>query len=285
MSTPGNDRLIGGAGDDELRGGDGNDTLIGGAGNDTLAGDAGDDRLVGGEGDDVLAWISGNDTMIGGEGNDRFELFGSNFSHLEIFGGDGVDSLTLTGSAGTINLAQGTFVGSNGRTMGLQSIENVTVFSSPAAPATIIGSAADNWLEGNNGNDTLAGGAGNDTLVGSANDDTFIFDAAPGEANADLIDFQKYDFPEFGVKETDHIVLDSAVMSELGATGTLTDERFFAADGASGGADADDRVIYDSAAGKLYYDADGSGAGEAQLIATFFSPSTLPLEASDITII
>jgi Ca2+-binding RTX toxin-like protein len=36
-----------------------------------------------------------------------------------------------------------------------------------------------------------------------------------------------------------------------------------------GHVDADDRIIYDPAKGELYYDADGSGAEQAQLIATF----------------
>jgi hypothetical protein len=75
-------------------------------------------------------------------------------------------------------------------------------------------------------------------------------------------------------------------MPELGATGdfAVDDERFYAAAGATGGAEADDRVIYDTDAGRLYYDADGSGEGEAQLIAMLFSGG-LPLAASDITVI
>jgi Ca2+-binding RTX toxin-like protein len=284
LGGAGHDRLIGEEGNDELRGGSGNDTLIGGAGDDTLNGEAGDDQLIGGEGNDVLAGGEGNDTLIGGDGNDSFSIAGR-FDHLVISGGEGVDSLMLFGPSGTVNLEERTFTGTTGSgtpaTMSLQSIENVTVFSSPSRPANIIGSSADNWLEAGNGNDTLAGGAGNDTLVGSAQNDTYVFNVAPGEANADFIEFQKVELPEF--TEVDHIVLDSAVMNELGASGRLTDERFFAAAGATGGADEDDRVIYDSDAGRLFYDADGSGAGGAQLIATLFFP--VALEASDITII
>ena len=276
MSTPGNDFIRGGDGDDELRGGDGNDTLLGGDGNDTLAGDAGADHLGGGDGDDFFG-VEGNDTALGGDGNDFFFVAGA-FNHMVISGGDGTDWAMFFGISGTFDLAQGTFVGTdsmgNPATMSLQGLENITVFSSPNAPATIIGNDANNFLEANNGNDTLSGGAGNDTLFGSANNDTFVFDVAPGEANADLVDFGDGD---------DHIVLDSVVMSELGAAGTLTEERFFAAAGAEGGADADDRVIYDTEAGRLYYDADGSGDGEAQLIATLiFLPD---LAASDITVI
>ena len=44
---------------------------------------------------------------------------------------------------------------------------------------------------------------------------------------------------------------------------------------------ANDRVVYDSASGNLYYDADGSGSGAAQLIATLSGP----LAAGDIAVI
>src|SRR5205085_9255433 len=46
------------------------------------------------------------------------------------------------------------------------------------------------------------------------------------------------------------------------------DARFYAAAGASGGHDADDRVVYDISNGNLWYDADGSGSGAAQLLGT-----------------
>src|SRR3954471_22475422 len=39
------------------------------------------------------------------------------------------------------------------------------------------------------------------------------------------------------------------------------DARFYAAAGATGGHDSDDRVVFNSSSGQLYYDADGSGGG------------------------
>lgn len=75
----GNDTLRGGRGDDILVGGGGRDTLIGGPGNDILRGDGGNDTLLGGPGDDILyGGIDALDargrparnTLNGGPGND-----------------------------------------------------------------------------------------------------------------------------------------------------------------------------------------------------------------------
>jgi len=61
------------------------------------------------------------------------------------------------------------------------------------------------------------------------------------------------------------------------------DARFRAAAGAPGGADATDRVIYNTSTGQLYYDADGSGAGAAQLLATL--QGAPGVSATDISVI
>ncbi len=63
----GDNRLIGGGGEDLLVGQDGNDYLNGGAGQDFLVGEQGDDVLNGGDGVDIFAFAFG--------GNDRIEDF------------------------------------------------------------------------------------------------------------------------------------------------------------------------------------------------------------------
>ncbi|WP_323690456.1 calcium-binding protein [Rhizobium sp. AN95] len=85
----GNDLLIGGKLDDWLFGGDGDDVLLsggglgdvldGGSGNDRLLGDDSEDWLSGGTGDDVLRGFAGNDILEGGAGRDI------------LIGGDGAD--------------------------------------------------------------------------------------------------------------------------------------------------------------------------------------------------
>lgn len=67
---PGDDRLVGGSGNDLLIGEAGADRIQGGSGNDVLRGEAGADILHGGLGNDVLRGGFGNDVLIGGAGDD-----------------------------------------------------------------------------------------------------------------------------------------------------------------------------------------------------------------------
>jgi Ca2+-binding RTX toxin-like protein len=73
-------------------------------------------------------------------------------------------------------------------------------------------------------------------------------------------------------------------MSALGASGRFiaNDPRFYAAAGATGGHDADDRVIFDTTSGGLYYDADGSGSQAAVRLAGTFGA---PVAATDIVVV
>src|SRR3954469_20464814 len=138
---------------------------------------------------------------------------------------------------------------------------------------TVLGGAGNDTLGGNDGADWLRGGVGNDTVPGGSGQDQFAF-ADFGAANADLLtDFDA---------GWDNIQLEQAVFTGIGAVGRFSagDVRFFSAPGASGGHDADDRIVYNSSTGELYYDADGNGAGAAQLIATIQNHSAL--QATDI---
>ena len=278
------DAIYGHGGDDFLNGGEGNDTVHGGAGSDLLNGQAGDDLLIGAEGNDFLGWISrdGNDTLLGGEGDDSFQLFAfAPFGDVVVSGGEGVDTVAYQGGNAVVDLQAGTLTSAAG-TVSLHSIEN---FRAEVGAVHLSGNDADNFLEGAHGQDTINGRAGNDFLWGANNDDVYVVDTL-GEADADTILFEKYDMDVGGVVEDDQLWLDSSVMTELGAAGDFSgdDDRFYAAAGATGGADGEDRVIYDTESGRLYYDADGSGEGEAQLIATILS-SGHPFGAGDITVI
>ncbi|NSZ80814.1 hypothetical protein G6M17_16735 [Agrobacterium tumefaciens] len=105
----GNDLLIGGKLDDWLFGGDGDDVLLaggglgdvldGGSGNDRLLGDDSEDWLSGGTGDDVLRGFAGNDILEGGAGRDV--LIGGDGADRYVYRVDsGVDVVTDSGVTG-----------------------------------------------------------------------------------------------------------------------------------------------------------------------------------------
>src|SRR3954465_11517819 len=133
---------------------------------------------------------------------------------------------------------------------------------------TVLGGAGNDTLGGNDGADWLRGGAGNDTVAGGSAQDSVAFSEF-GAANADLLT----DFDAGWA----NIQLKQAVFTGIGALGRFSagNVRFFSAAGATGGHDADDRIVYNSSTGELYYDADGNGAGAAQLIATISNHSAL----------
>jgi len=68
------DLLVGGPGDDRMFGNIGEDDMRGGAGGDTLQGNVFDDTLYGGDGPDTLMGGSQDDTVFGGRGDDTVKV-------------------------------------------------------------------------------------------------------------------------------------------------------------------------------------------------------------------
>jgi Ca2+-binding RTX toxin-like protein len=136
----------------------------------------------------------------------------------------------------------------------------VLAYDAPAADHVMLGGAADDVLTGGGGNDTLAGGLGNDSLTGGAGQDLFRFDSVlNGATNVDAISgFSHAD---------DAFALNAALFGgEVGMA--LTAEAFVAGDGVTAALTAEQRIVYDTATGDLYYDADGVGGTEAVKFAT-----------------
>ncbi len=113
------------------------------------------------------------------------------------------------------------------------------------------GGEGDDTLLGGDGRDYLEGGAGDDTLVGGEGRDVFVFTAALDVMGVDTI----RDF----VSGTDLIGLDADVFTGLSA-GRLSEAAFVL--GATA-LDADDRILFDTETGALFYDADGVGGTAA----------------------
>ena len=286
----GNDVIDGGAGNDLLYGGDGNDRLIGGAGSDRMVGGLGNDTYAVAQTADraVEAADGGIDTV---EASVNHRLAG-NIENLVLVGtarrgtGNGLDNaLTGTDAADVLNGGGGADrmtggAGNDGYVVnhagdlvveaadgGIDTVRSGTHTTLADNVETLIllgkgslrgaGNDLANTIIGNGGNNVLNGGDGDDRLTGGAGADRFLFDTALDPlGNVDAIrDFSA---------AADTILLDRSVFSAIGANGVLKNGVF--AEGKQAG-DADDRIVYNSATGELFYDADGSGAGAALLFA------------------
>jgi Ca2+-binding RTX toxin-like protein len=219
----------GSSGADVVRGGDAVDQISGGGGADTLwGGPGGQDRLDGGAGDDTF-YVDQGDSVVeaAGGGHDVIWTW--------------VDAVLLT-----------------------RNVEDLIYNGAPGADFAGTGNEGDNEivsaagadrLSGNDGADRLHGNLGNDRLTGGLGADRFIFETALDEGNVDtIIDFAADDF----------IVLGRNVFGAAGPQARLAGDAFVLGTQA---ADAEDRLVYDQASGKLFYDADGTGAGAQILFA------------------
>ena len=120
----GNDEILTGDGDDEVRGGDGNDEIDAGGGNDEISGGDGNDDLVGGEGNDEIHGGDGNDDFFAGEGNDTLR------------GDDGNDTFFFGGSDGS-NTIRDFEIGDD--LIDLQAIGGVMFGDLTIAPGPVLG--------------------------------------------------------------------------------------------------------------------------------------------------
>lgn len=216
FGTSGNDRMIGGsgndvlsslAGNDRLIGNAGDDRLYGGSGNDTLGGGDGNDRLDGGTGKDVLWGGAGNDALYGGDGDDHLY---ADAGADRLFGGNGQDVIRY-GTGGDI------VFGGNG--IDIIGGDGLT------ADATVYGGAGGDeifasYAHGDDGNDWLTGdfaygGNGNDVITAENRLDGITAAFAFGGAGDDSID----DGQILTLSNTEYVHLGAiAVMN--GGTGT-----------------------------------------------------------------
>lgn len=215
-----------------------------------------DQSIYGNAGSNFLNGGGGSDTLYGLGGDDAYLVDALNDQVVE-FAGGGTDTVYATGS---FALGSGS------------EVETLTVYDRGTANAlNLTGSDTANRIIGNDGANVLDGKGGADTLYGLGGADVFAFSSALGAGNVDtVIGF---------ASGSDHIQLSSAIFGGLG-TGPLATGAFATGTAA---ADADDRIVYDQATGRLSYDADGSGAGAAVDFA-LLSPGTV-LAASDFFLV
>jgi len=245
--------LIGAGYADVLKGLAGNDWLVGSGGNDTLDGGTGTDYMEGGLGNDTYVVDNAADWVVETSATGGTDLVQASVSYaLATY----VENLTLTGTAA---------INGYGNTLA----------------NLLVGNAAANLLSGDIGNDTLIGGNGKDTLYGGAGSDRFVFNFTPNaSSNLDTIaDFQS---------GADKIQLSRAVFAALGTSATnLTSGQFWSGAGVVKGHDADDRLVYNTTTGDLYYDADGNAAGSIAVQIAVLGTATHPtaLTTSDFLVV
>lgn len=202
--------------------------------------------LTGNFGVNVLNGLGGADTMTGGDGHDFYYVDNAGDvvieTNADVLGGtDRVHS--------SINYTLGT------------NVENL--FLTGTAPVNGTGNTLSNNIRGNNrvntlsgdaGNDFLEGLGGNDVLIGGTGNDYFKFATALASNVDTITDFTN------AAGNNDIIGLDDAIFTAL-SVGALTSAQFLSQAGATAATNINQRIVYNSTTGDLYYDADGSLLG------------------------
>jgi Ca2+-binding RTX toxin-like protein len=235
---------------------------------------------------------AGNDIINGIAGLDRASYHGSIAGVIVTLGLAGADGTAADGWGGTDKL---------------RNIDNV--LGSRDFADRITGNELANRLDGQGGNDLLSGGLGIDTLLGGDGNDALGggggVDVISGGAGNDLLNggdgsdlltggtgLDAFRFSavlnastnvdrisDFRVAD-DTLQLDDAFFAGIGALGTLAAGKLALGTAAT---QADDRIVYDGASGRIYFDADGSGAGAQVLFAAVTAGTALT--ASDFLIV
>jgi Ca2+-binding RTX toxin-like protein len=171
-------------------------TLVGGVGNDVLRGERDWDTLTGGAGADTFVFSTS-------DGTDRITDFQAGVDKLHLLGGD---TTAYTWRASTLNGESGvmvTFSSANIFLAGRTSLASSDVIngaaitwgnnggndnvdrSASSVSQWMLGRAGNDTLRGGSGNDWLDAGTGNDILRGGAGRDSFVFGIGDGSDRID----------------------------------------------------------------------------------------------------
>ena len=316
VAAGGDDVAEGGAGDDSIFGGDGDDTIDGGAGIDRMVGGEGSDtyyvdaigdrafenaawaghdivvsavdyllradhieelrltgdarlgrgndgaqRIEGSDGDNLLDGSLGADTLAGGAGDDIYVVRDAGDVVIEAADG-GVDTVR---AMLTHRLAEGV------ERLLLQDVRDA---GGDVVAMNGIGSSGDDFIRGNAADNVLIGRGGSDLLRGGDGADDFLFDRTLGPANIDVI-------ADFDASEGDRVLIRTHLVGATADAAGVLDAALFAAGPEA--AQADDRLVFDAATGRLSYDADGAGGTDAVQIAVLANGATL--SADDVVLV
>src|SRR5438094_8015505 len=214
-------------------------------------------------------------------GNLAIDLQGSDTRVTVLSGTDAGKTITLLSTmppqlaTSNVHFANGSGIFFGDNSPGTAGDDLANSISGTSGNDLVKGFGGNDTIFANAGNDRIESGAGNDTISGGGGQDQYVWHEY-GAANADTV--LNFD------TGWDSIQLDAAAFTQIGAAGRFAtnDVRCYAAAGANAGHDADDRIVYNTSTGQLWYDADGNGPGAAQLIATL--PVGATVVATDINV-
>ncbi|NDG71705.1 MAG: calcium-binding protein [Proteobacteria bacterium] len=179
----GRDTLIGGTGNDILRGA-ASSSLVGGEGNDTIFAEGTDISIDAGNGENTIvfstaAQMKAAATIIGGTGVDtvqidsKVRLYDADFANFS-----GIEKLVLTSNPtdGGNYIELGLLANARGLETVISGTGNDTIDAGAFnASVTLVGDGGgDNWLIGSSAGDSIYGGIGSETILGNAGNDTIF---------------------------------------------------------------------------------------------------------------
>lgn len=210
--------------------------------------------IIGNSGNNVLDGQAGADTMQGGLGDD-FYYVDSQGDVCDESGGGGTDQVYASVSYALVSGIENLNLMGAGNTLGIGNSGNNIIIGNGGANS-LTGNDGNDTLNGGAGTDSLTGGLGNDTLTGGTSVDKFIFSAAALNGLDHIADFS-LNFDKLVFSHNDYAFAANHVLTAseftYGTTAVGTSAQF----------------IYDNVSHTLYYDSNGTGAGNMTALAIF----------------
>lgn len=307
-------RIDGLGGDDAIDGDAGNDTIDGGAGNNQLFGSEGIDTLV------ILGTVTSSSRESADTIRVAGILDGVPFEHIasgfeQVIENGELQSVGFFLDETAENITEPTVIADTSVLAKLNALvagqtlngnANANTINGGAGSDDIAGLGGNDRLDGKGGDDVILGGAGADTLLGAGGNDSLFgglqndtliggpgadildggdgSDRLTGGAGNDIFVFSSA-FAGSADVVTDYKVIEDTIQIRSNLVGNLprgvlAANRF--KNTAQGAVDADDRILYDPATGRLSFDRNGRAAGGVQVIATL--PRRLAMTPTEIII-
>jgi len=211
--------------------------------------------IIGGKFADILTGTAQPDTFVGFLGSDT------------INGGAGLDVISIAATSSDLNAATN---------LQITNIEKVSAVSASGPVKIDLSKQLEAFqILGSAFNDTLTGGLGSDRITGGDGADHFIFNKISSNKTAyTILDFattvDKLEFAKTAFLGLDPLEQIPEALLWVSSTDTAAH-------------DADDRIIYNTTTGALFYDPDGLNGDAALQIATLSTRP--PISYADIIII